>query len=473
MRVIAQLATLVVAGGVAVVRPVPLRVGAQLAVAAHADTVVPDFRILDTLIDSEMKATATPGAAVAVVLGNQVVYVRYAGVASVETGVAVTEQTLFRTASTTKMLTAAATLIEAERLRLDLTAPVGGLARGLPATFRAASLRELLTHSGGMRDGASYYGPHDDDALERAVRSWPSDYRFAPAGDVFSYSNLGYDLAARVLESVTGDRFADLMRRALFAPFGMTHSTVRPLEAMTYPFAQGHDLDADGIARVVRPFADDSRYWANGGVFTTAVEFSRFVRTLLNGGQLDGRAVMSPALTAEMLRGYVDVPGTRASEHAQYGYGLNVKTLRGFTTLQHGGERIGFGSVVRMVAEQRFGIVILTNRTGSYLPKTLEAASALAVPSRPVPAKEGQPFTSLEARAGRYVNVPDTLAFEVIGSGNGFLLRRSGDTAAVALVRSADGRYVAGDLALVFVKGKRSGKHYMHLAGRSLRRIDE
>ena len=99
------------------------------------------------------------------------------------------------------------------------------------------------------------------------------DYLIGIPDEVYSYSNLGYGLAAFVLETVTARPFADAINDILFVPLGMRRTTLRPTEAMTYPLSQGHEvLSGQTNASVVRPFSDDSRYWASGSVFTSAAD---------------------------------------------------------------------------------------------------------------------------------------------------------------------------------------------------------
>lgn len=250
------------------------------------------------------------------------------------------------------MLTAAALVALAEQGKIKLDEPIGKYVRGLRPKLSQVTVHQLLTHTAGLRDSASYYGPHDDSALASFVRSWTDDYLIGSPGEVYSYSNIGFGLAALVLESVTGKSFADAINEILFRPLGMRRSTLRPTEAMTYPLSQGHAiLSGRNSPTVIRPFADDSRYWANGGVFTSANDFARFAIAFLNNGKVDGQQILSPTVITKLSTPYVEIPGGNAAEHPRYAYGLNVRDYRGVRVLQHGGLLIGFGSVVRIVPD--------------------------------------------------------------------------------------------------------------------------
>jgi CubicO group peptidase (beta-lactamase class C family) len=107
--------------------------------------------------------------------------------------------------------------------------------------------------------------------LDRMVRGWKGDYLFAPPGDIFSYSGPGYWLAGLVLERVHGKPYADVMREQLFQPLGMERSTLRPIEALTYDFSQGHEAAGEAL-KVVRPMAENTAMYGTRLVLKTDTE---------------------------------------------------------------------------------------------------------------------------------------------------------------------------------------------------------
>ncbi len=438
-----------------------------------------DFSQLGATVEAELRATNTPGAAVAVVIGDRGVFAKGYGVANVETGDSVTPQTLFRIASTTKMLTAAAvvTLVEAGKLSLD--APVGQYVQGLRPRLARLTLHQLLSHTSGLRDGSSFYGPHDDAALADFVRSWTDDYLIAEPGEIFSYSNLGLVLAGRVLEAVSGRPYADAMQDVLFRPLGMGRTTLRPTAAMTYALAQGHDLPAGqpGPLVVVRPYSDDVRYWPAGSVFTSVADFARFASALLNEGTVDGVQALPPGVTARLSTPQVDVPSTNPAEHPQHSYGLNVRDYRGVRVLQHGGLRIGFGSLVRMVPEHRFAVIILTNRSDALLLGSLEMATELAVPLEPASAAPARtPIAMDEAELHRYVgvyqNAPDYLTLELVVEAGKLFLRQLGQPGMSEVVKVGTNSFAAGGTGFLLIPARTGDGLFMHISAHALRKLD-
>ena len=186
----------------------------------NADAAERDLSGLDSLVAAEMKAGGTPGAAISIVLGDSVVYARGFGVASVEGGEPVTPETLFRVASTTKMLVAAALCAQAEEGMVDFAAPISRYARALDPAIGRISVHQLLSHTAGLADESSFDGPHDEEALGAFVRSWRADRLFTEPGDVYSYSNPGYALAGHVLASAADTIFDAAMAAHLFRPLG-------------------------------------------------------------------------------------------------------------------------------------------------------------------------------------------------------------------------------------------------------------
>jgi len=148
---------------------------------------------------------------------------------------------------------------------------------------------------------------------------------------------------------------------------------MRPLEALTYPHAQGHKLTEHGDSVVVvRPMAEDTRIWPAGYLHTSAREAARFMIALLNGGRLGGKAVLAPGVADSMVTAHVSVPGM--PNGTRYGYGMFLDTLRGYESAWHPGSLTGFSSLLRMIPSRRVGVVVIANRDEVRLDRIAEAA---------------------------------------------------------------------------------------------------
>ena len=340
----------------------------------------PDFSQLEKVVLEELKETNTPGATIAIVSGERVIYTRAFGISNVETGAPMTPDMLFRIGSTTKMFTATALVTLAEEGKLKLDEAIGKHVDGLNPKIAGLTAHQLLTHTSGIIDEAPMYGDHDDSAMGRTIRSWKDDQLFTEPGKIISYSNPGYWLAGFVVETISGRPYADQMSEAIFKPLGMTRTTFRPTVAMTYPLAQGHNAAGKSAPTVVRPFADNAASWPAGSMFTNVLDLSRFIIAFMNGGRLEGKQVLSPQVITKLSTPQVSIP---SDQNAKYGYGLMISSYRGVRVVEHGGSRSGYGSVIKMAPEHRFAVIVLGNRTGVALSKTAEKAMELMLPLKP------------------------------------------------------------------------------------------
>src|SRR5258708_4260141 len=260
-------------------------------IAAEAQVSRIDSATVERVALEELASTKTPGAAGAVVSGTTIVFSHGYGIASVDTSEPVLPEMLFRLGSTTKMFTAAAVTGLVVEGKIDLDAPVSRYIAGLDETIGKLTANQLLSHTSGLRDEAPMFGSHDETALGNGIHAWKADFLFAPPGRIYSYSNPGFWLAGYLAETVSGKPYADVIADRLFGPLGMKRSTLRPTMAMTWPLAQGHEVQ-NGKLEVTRPAADNASGWPAGSIFSSALDLSRFVIAFMNDGQLDGKEVL-------------------------------------------------------------------------------------------------------------------------------------------------------------------------------------
>jgi len=428
-----------------------------------------DNAAIERVVTEELRATNTPGAAVAIVAAGRVLFARGYGVANVESPAPVTPDMLFRLGSTTKMFTAAAVATLALEKKIDLQAPVGRYIQGLDPAIARLTAHQLLSHTSGLKDEAPMFGSHDESALGDGIRRWTPAFLFTEPGKIYSYSNPGYWLAGYLAETVAGKPYADVVEERLFKPLGMARSTYRPTMAMTRPLAQGHEVVA-GKPAVIRPAADNAASWPAGSMFSNVQDLARFVLAFLDGGKLDGKQALPAELVATLSTRRADIPGSTGG----YGYGLNVSRERGVSWVQHGGSRAGYGSSIVMVPDQNFGVIIVANRTGSSMPKTSAAIVEmfLDLEAKKKDASELRALTAsdLTRYAGTYANGAQRISLVAEG---GALVR--GSTRFTQAGKDYLSTETTGDapaLRLALVPGAGSKIEYVHFGGRSYRRVD-
>ena len=158
-------------------------------VAAIAQVRQLDPAVLERVALEELRSSKTPGAAVAVVTGDRVVFSHGYGVASVETGTPVSPDMLFRLGSTTKMFTASAVVGLSLEGKIDLNAPISRYIAELDETIGKLTANQLLSHTSGLHDEAPMFGSHDEAALGKGIHAWKADFLFAAPGRIYSYSS--------------------------------------------------------------------------------------------------------------------------------------------------------------------------------------------------------------------------------------------------------------------------------------------
>jgi len=174
------------------------------------------------------------------------------------------------------------------------------------------TVREVLCHTSGMPFQSPLETPtHDTLALASLVRSYAMIPLQTEPGTHYQYSSAGINIAGRIVEVVSGMPYEDFMRRRLFDPLGMKDTTFWPTESQTRRLAKAYRPDAGGvalkempIAQLAYPLSDRTHRFPipAGGLFSTARDTARFCQMLLNGGQSNGRRLLSEKSFVELTR---------------------------------------------------------------------------------------------------------------------------------------------------------------------------
>lgn len=402
-----------------------------IGISAVGQTI--DLAELEKTIEVEVAASKTPGAAVVIISGDKVVFAKGFGKTSAEGGSAVTPDTLFRMGSTTKMFTAASLVTLAASGKIKLDAPIGNYVKNLSPKVAALTAHQILSQSAGIRDFAALVVTNDDVGLSNNIRHFKDNVFFTDPGKVYSYSSPGYWLAGFVTEELNGKPYSDSIAELVLNPLGMTRSCVRPLDAMSYPLALGHNI-ADGSAVVIRPVFNNAAMYPGGSMYSSANELSRFATAMLNGGKVDGKQAISPMVVENLFKLQFPFAG---DDKAGYSYGMVVFEQQGVKIASHGGVSRGYGSTIEFAPEHKFAVIVLANSNGQTLPKTRRKAREMFLPLKPAPTDQsvamGIRAEEMAAFTGKFVHAPQT--WEVLvrdgkllfkDNGKEFELKRTG-----------------------------------------------
>ena len=354
---------------------------ASVAAPVGAQTGKEPFPGLDTYINQALATWKVPGAGVAIVRNDSVIYARGYGVREVGKPAPVTERTVFAIGSSSKAFTAAAVamLVDDKKVSLDAKASqyLPGFQLADPYASRELTVRDLLSHRSGLARGElAWYGSgFDRDEIVRRVRFLQPTWSFRSQ---FGYQNIMYIAAGQVVAHTANTTWDDFVRDRILTPLGMTSSTtsVRQLAGRT-DLSTPH-FEADGVVKPLAEWRNIDNAGPAGSINSTPLDMARWLRLQLGKGSFEGKRLISERMIDEMRTPHTVVPidtGARRANpytHLQaYGLGWFVQDYRGKLVVQHGGNVDGMTALVAMMPEENFGIVILTNMNGTGMPTTL------------------------------------------------------------------------------------------------------
>jgi len=363
------------------------------------------FDELSELVRTRMAEVGVPGVALGVLAGGEVRTAGF-GVTSVEHPLEVTPQTLFQIGSITKTFTGtvAMRLVEDGALELDvsLRSYLPGLRLADEEAAAAVTMRHALTHTGGW--AGDYF---DDpglgaDALEKMVERLDRLEQLTPVGKVWAYNNAGFYLAGRVIEVVAGKPFETVVSELVLEPLEMTTSFFFAADAMTHRFAVGHTV-REHTASVARPWALARSAHAAGGVVSTVEDVLRYARFHLGDGTApNGTRILSREAVQAMREPQVEIGGLRDDA---VGITWMLRERSGKGIAGHGGGTMGQISLLTLVPEDQFAVVVVTNADEGgeiTLDATTEALRAYCGIEDPEPAAVARGAEELGEFAGRY-----------------------------------------------------------------------
>ena len=329
---------------------------------------------LDTVLNSYVEKDQIAGQVLLVLRNGRIVHSLANGMRNIGTGEPMTEDTIFRIASQTKAIVSTGIMILHERGQLDISHP---LSRYIPEwenvqvavpdengsydlepAERPITLRHLLTHTGGMSYGTGpaskewedadfqgWYFANKTETIGESIARMASLPLDAHPGTAWIY---GYntDILGAVIEKASGMDLNNFLQQEIFEPLDMSDShfylpeSKRDRLAVVYQPKQGGGIEAipaiDGM-RSQGMYIDGPRISHSGGagLLSTAKDYARFLQMTLNGGELDGKRILSRKTIELMTTNHLGELPFRSGQ----GFGL------GFSIVTDLGERGTLGSV--------------------------------------------------------------------------------------------------------------------------------
>lgn len=366
-----------------------LRYGALLSlvlipIPATAQRIPVDPAVgADRYLSAQMSKLRIPGLAVAVVKDGKIVLARSYGIGSVEFGLPARNDTVFAINSITKAFTGVAAMRLVDEGKLDLAAPVGRYLRDLPETWRAVTIRQLLSHQSGLPDVMRAPTVETDAA---AAWKWVQQQpiRFPP-GARFNYCQTNYTLIQRVLNTIEGRPLDAPLAEEQLRLVGMAHTyygdahDMIPDRVPTYrwslpgPFVNGYSGADPAAPRTMQEASERFLPFrhASSGLNSTAIDMANWLIAVAQGSLLttSARETMWQA-----------VPFTGGAI-GQWGMGWEVFARGNHRAVGMTG---GGRAAVFYYPEDHVGVVILTNLAGSFPEDMVDKIASLYAPDLPL-----------------------------------------------------------------------------------------
>lgn len=286
------------------------------------------------------------------------------GVTSIENPLPVDPDTVFVVGSVTKTFTATAVMRLVAGGKVELDAPVR---RYVPEftlkdkrAAAAITVLNLLNHTAGLEWRLSAETGEGDDALALYVAKMAESELIAPPGTRASYSQVGYNLAGRVIEKVTGLSFERAGAALLLEPLGLSHTFFFPADVMTRRFAVGHNLAADGTLSVARQWKDTRANNPGGDAGSSVADLLAWAKFHLGDGRAEtGEQVLPAAVLAQMRQPTAELRGSSLGD--ALGICWFLRDIGGVRAVGHDGSSNGQFASLLTVPERGFAVAVLSN----------------------------------------------------------------------------------------------------------------
>jgi CubicO group peptidase (beta-lactamase class C family) len=306
---------------------------AALPFAASAQQSRSSSAAIDASLRDAVASKAVTGVVAMAADRKGTIYEGAFGVADIAEARPLKLDSMFRIASMTKAITSTAALQLVEQGKFTIEDPVEKYLpqfAKLPAfeSFDAATgnyklrpasrpvmVRHLLTHTSGL--GYPFTDPTTRDFKPRAGEEYPIVPLIFDPGERWLYST-STDWVGRLVEKVSGKSLEDYFREHILAPLGMKDTSYFVPKDKEARLVTVNRRLADGsiVKDSIQPPTQGFTPIGGGGLTSTASDYLRFTRALLNGGELDGARILSASTVALMGQNAIGTVGVPAQKTA-------------------------------------------------------------------------------------------------------------------------------------------------------------
>jgi len=324
-----------------------------LVAAASAQTSLsPDtIKQIDQIVEKARAEQKLPAVSVAIELKGNVIFKKAYGLADLENDLPATTETLIRTASVAKPMTAVGALQLAEAGKLDLDAPIQKYCPEFPEKKWPVTTRQLLGHLSGIR---AYEGKEAESTIHYYSTSdgmifFKNDALLFHPGDKFAYTTYGYTVIGCVMEGASGQKFPDYMAEHVFKPAGMMHTIVDNFAIVPHR-ARGYQKDDNGDVRNAG-FMDSSYKIPGGGYVSNSEDLVRFADAVIHNRLLKPETVKMMWTSQK----------TNDGKETHYGLGWGLAELEGQPIFAHTGGQQGTSTSLLAMPSRDYASAVMIN----------------------------------------------------------------------------------------------------------------
>ena len=305
-----------------------------------------------------------PGASLMIIKDGEIIVEKSYGLAELDTKTAVSPNTNFRLASVTKQFTAMCILQLIEKGDITFKTKLTDIFDNFPEYGKTITIKHLLQHTSGLIDyenlipDTAMIQVLDNDVLEM-MKQVDSTY-FEP-GSKYQYSNSAYAVLAMIIEKISGISFAQYLDKNIFKPTGM-NNTVAFENGISKVNKRAMGYKYENEEFIFKDQSLTSAVLGDGGIYSSITDLYKWDQILYTD-QLISTITLDQAFSKGRLNN---------SEFIDYGFGWRLIDLKGYRCVYHTGGTSGFRNVIFRIPEQKFTVIILTNRAEPDLRNLVE-----------------------------------------------------------------------------------------------------
>ncbi len=392
--------------------------------------------MLERFIAHEMADKELPAVSIALVDDQQIVWSKGFGLANAKDRTPVTDETIYRVGSVSKLFTDIAIMQLVEQGKLNLDAPVTRYLRDFHprnSFGKPITLRQLMSHRSGLvREPpiGNYFDPTEP-SLARTIASLnDTEVVYAPESHT-KYSNAAIATVGYVLERTQRQPFAKYLKRAVLDPLGLSHSSFEPTPETTKNLAKAYMWTIDGRTFEAPTF--QMGIAPSGSMYTTVNDLGRFMSALFAGGRGPKGSILKPATLEQMWKPQY----AKAGQKTGYGIGFGISEMDGHRKIGHGGAIYGFATQLSALPDDKLGVVVVTTKDAANAVTNRIAEAALKAM---LAARQGKPIPQPELTSAVDPNLARQIAGRYVNGDKGIDLIESGGKLSVL---STDGGFTA------------------------------